>query len=100
MWQYEQVVPAVSSPLLYRGILYTIRYSGVLATFALVDRRVLGQGAPDWDNCQALHLAVVADREIYFTAKNGKVSVVKVGEDRRPQSVTLKQPEDPAVGID
>ena len=81
LWRYEKAVPVVSSPLLYEGILYTVKDGGILTAFDPADGKVLKQGRLTGAVDKYYASPVAADGKIYFASENGKISVVKAGED-------------------
>jgi outer membrane protein assembly factor BamB len=81
LWTYERSVPQVSSPLLYKGVLYTVKDGGVLTAFDPEKGTVLKQarlrGAID-----AYYASpVAADGKIFLVSEAGKVSVVTAGAE-------------------
>jgi outer membrane protein assembly factor BamB len=81
LWRQERSVPQVSSPLLYRGILYTIKDGGILTSLDPATGTVLKQSRlPDAiDSYYASPVA--ADDKIFLLSENGKIAVVKPGRD-------------------
>ena len=81
LWKYEKAVPVVSSPLLYRGVLYTIKDGGILTAFDPETGKVLKQGRLKGAVDTYFSSPVAADGKIYVISQAGKVSVVKPGAD-------------------
>jgi outer membrane protein assembly factor BamB len=79
MWRYEKAVPVVSSPLLYRKILYTIKDGGILTALDPRDGQVLKQGRLTGAIDKYYASPVAANGKIYFASQNGKISVVQAG---------------------
>ncbi len=79
LWRYDRAVPIVSSPLLYEGILYTIKDGGILSSLDPATGKVLKSArVPDAiDNYYASPVA--ADGKIYLASETGKVSVIRPG---------------------
>jgi outer membrane protein assembly factor BamB len=81
LWSYDRSVPQVSSPLLYKGILYTVKDGGVLTALDPERGAVLKQarlrGAID-----AYYASpVAADNKLILVSEAGKVSVVSAGAE-------------------
>jgi outer membrane protein assembly factor BamB len=87
LWEYEKGVPVVSSPLLFRGNLYTIKDGGILTVLEARTGRVLNQSR--LSNAVDSYYAspVAGDGKIYFLSEKGKVSVVEAGEGFRTLAV-------------
>ncbi len=87
LWRYEKAVPVVSSPLLYQGILYTIKDGGILTAFNPADGKVLKQARLTGAIDKYFASPVAADGKIYFASENGKLGVVEAGADWRVLAV-------------
>jgi len=76
LWSYDRSVPQVSSPLLYKGVLYTVKDGGILTALDPESGKVLKQarlrGAVD----AYYSSPVAADGKILLVSEQGKVSVV------------------------
>jgi outer membrane protein assembly factor BamB len=81
LWKYEKAVPVVSSPLLYQGVLYTIKDGGILTAFDPETGTVVKQGRLQVAIDTYFSSPVAADGKIYVISQAGKVSVVKPGAD-------------------
>jgi len=76
LWSYDRSVPQVSSPLLYKGILYTVKDGGVLTALdpekGVVLKQARVRGAID-----AYYASpVAANDKLILVSEAGKVSVV------------------------
>ncbi|MCP5115137.1 MAG: PQQ-like beta-propeller repeat protein, partial [bacterium] len=80
LWTYEKAVPVVSSPLLYRGSLYTIKDGGILTVFDAWNGQVLHQGRLRDAVDKYFASPVASGGRVYFLSERGKVSVVKAGD--------------------
>jgi outer membrane protein assembly factor BamB len=81
LWSYDRSVPQVSSPLLYKGVLYTVKDGGVLTALdperGVVLKQARLRGAID-----AYYASpVAADNKVILVSENGKVSVVSAGPE-------------------
>lgn len=80
VWRYDKGLPFLTAPLLYEGVLYTIR-NGTLTTFSpetgalLTQRRVM--------NALGEYYAspIAGDGKIYLVSLEGQVTVLKAGAD-------------------
>ncbi|MCI0622280.1 MAG: PQQ-like beta-propeller repeat protein [Acidobacteria bacterium] len=81
LWQIDRSVPVVSSPLLYLGVLYTIKDGGIFSALDPASGRIHRQARLPGaiDNYYASPVA--ADSKIFVVSETGKVSVVKAGKD-------------------
>jgi outer membrane protein assembly factor BamB len=93
LWRYDRSVPVVSSPLLYGGILYTIKDGGILTALDAKSGAVLKQ-ARLRDAVDSYYSSpVAADGKIYLLSENGKATVVEPGREWRQLSTTdLEEP--------
>jgi outer membrane protein assembly factor BamB len=81
LWSQERFVPQVSSPLLYQGILYTIKDGGILTAFNPKSGEILKQSRLR-DALDAYYSSPVAsDGKVYVVSENGKAVVIKAGAD-------------------
>jgi len=79
LWKTPKSLPNVPSPLLYRGVLYTLKEGGILTSFDPKTGEVLKQarlqGAPG-----AYYASpVAADGKLYAVSEEGKAAVVRAG---------------------
>ncbi len=79
LWKNPKSLPNVPSPLLYRGVLYTLKEGGILTSFDPKTGEVLKQarlqGAPG-----AYYASpVAADGKLYAVSEEGKAAVVQAG---------------------
>ncbi len=93
LWKYDRSVPVVSSPLLYDGVLYTIKDGGVLTSLDAKTGEVLKQ-ARLRDAVDSYYSSpVVADGKMYILSENGKATVVKPGREWQQLNTTdLEEP--------
>ena len=79
LWRNDRFVPQVSSPLLYKGVLYTIKDGGILTSMdpktGVIHKTARVAGAID-----AYYSSPVAgDGKLYLASEKGVVSVIKPG---------------------
>ena len=81
LWRYRGKLPAISSPLVYRGIVYFADQRGYVTSLnadsgeLLKSERIPGAGT------QYFASPVAADGKIYFAGATGKISVLQAGAD-------------------
>jgi len=87
LWRNEKFVPQVSSPLLYQGVLYTIKDGGILSSLdaktGAIHKTARIPGAID----AYYSSPVAADGKLYIASEKGKVSVIKAGGEWEPLHV-------------
>lgn len=88
LWRNERFVPQVSSPLLYDGVLYTIKDGGILTSLdpktGTIHKTARIPGAID-----AYYSSPVAsDGKLYIASEKGRVSVIKAAAEWEPLHVT------------
>ena len=78
-WRFTKSLPGISSPVLYKHVLYLVKGGGIVTALDPVAGRVLNQtrliGALD----DYFSSPVAAEGKIYLTSLSGKVSVLKAG---------------------
>ena len=81
VWQIDRSVPVVSSPLLYKDVLYTIKDGGILSALDPASGKIHKQARLPGaiDNYYASPVA--ADGKIFVVSETGKLSVVKAGKE-------------------
>jgi outer membrane protein assembly factor BamB len=80
-WRLEKGVPKVSSPLVYDGVLYSVRNGGIFASIDLGSGKVLQQARLTGALGNYYASPVAADGKIYAASQEGKVAVVKAGAE-------------------
>jgi len=81
LWQIDRAVPVVSSPLLYEGVLYTIKDGGILSALDPATGKIHKQARLTGaiDNYYASPVA--AGGKIFIVSEAGKLSVVEAGKE-------------------
>ena len=81
LWQMDRSVPVVSSPLLYQGVLYTIKDGGILSALDPVSGQIHKQARLPGAIDNYFASPVAADSKIFVVSETGKLSVVKAGKE-------------------
>jgi outer membrane protein assembly factor BamB len=81
LWSYDRSVPQVSSPLLYKGVLYTVKDGGILTALDPERGTLLKQGRLRGAIDAYYSSPVAAGGKIFVASENGKVSVVSAGAE-------------------
>jgi outer membrane protein assembly factor BamB len=79
LWDYERAVPEVPSPLLYQGVLYTVKDGGILTALDAGSGELLRQGRVQGAIDKFFSSPVAADGKIYLVSETGKFAVLKAG---------------------
>lgn len=79
LWKVGKTLPNVPSPLLYRGVLYTLKEGGIFTSYNPATGEVLKQGrlAGALDDYYASPIAT--DGRIYVVSETGKATVIQAG---------------------
>jgi outer membrane protein assembly factor BamB len=75
-WKSTRSLPYVSSPLHYKGRLFTVKNGGLVSAYDVKNGHVIYQDERINAPGDYYASAVAADNRIYFTSQNGIVSVV------------------------
>jgi outer membrane protein assembly factor BamB len=81
VWRVSKGLPYVTAPLLYDHILYVIRNGGILSTFDPETGKLLREARLKDAIGEYYAQPVAADGKIYFVNKDGKVTVIRPGEN-------------------
>lgn len=79
LWRYEKSLPNVSSPLLYRSVLYLVKDGGIVTTLDPNSGEVLKQARLPGAADRYYSSPVGADDKVYLISQNGKAPVLKAG---------------------
>jgi outer membrane protein assembly factor BamB len=93
IWKYDRAVPQVSSPLLYEGILYTIKDGGVFTSFDPRTGNVQKQARLPKAIDSYYASPVAADKKVIVVSETGKISILKAG--REWESLAVNDMEEP-----
>jgi outer membrane protein assembly factor BamB len=75
-WRTEPGGPYTSTPVAYRGLLYSVRDEGILSVFDLATGERVYQQRTNGTHAASL---LASDGKVYVTAEGGEVTVVKAG---------------------
>ncbi len=92
VWDYERAVPVVSTPLLYEGVLYTIKDGGILTAFDAKSGEVIHQGRLPGAVEKYYASPVAAAGRIYFLSEQGKATVLAADSRERLALNDLAEP--------
>lgn len=79
LWKNPRSLPNVPSPLVYRGVLYTLKEGGILTSFDLKTGEILKQGRLKGAPGAYYSSPVAADGKIYAISEEGKAAVIRAG---------------------
>jgi len=81
VWRHKRGLPYVPSPVLYQGVLYSVRNGGIITSIDAGTGEVRKEGrAPD---AAGLYIAspVAGDGKVYFAGAEGKITIVKAAAE-------------------
>jgi len=81
LWRYKRGMPYVPSPVLYQGIVFSVRTGGIITAIDLRTGQVLKEGRSTDAMGDYFASPVGADGKIYLANADGKVSVLKSGAE-------------------
>ena len=88
VWQYFRSLPDVPSPLVYRGVVYSLRNGGILTALDAKTGEVLKQG-PIREAIDSYYASLVAgDGKIYALSETGKLTIIRAGGGWEPLGTT------------
>jgi len=79
LWKNPRTLPNVPSPLVYRGVLYTLKEGGIFTSFDLETGEILKQGRLAGAPGAYYSSPVASDGKIYAVSEEGKVAVIQAG---------------------
>jgi outer membrane protein assembly factor BamB len=79
LWKNPRTLPNVPSPLVYRGVLYTLKEGGILTSFDIKTGAILKQARLPGGPGDYYSSPVAADGKIYAVSEEGKASVIQAG---------------------
>jgi outer membrane protein assembly factor BamB len=79
VWKNARSLPNVPSPLVYQGVLYTLKEGGILTSFDMRTGEILKQARLQDAPGDYYASPVAADGKIYAVSEEGKVVVVQAG---------------------
>ena len=81
LWKFEKSLPNIPSPVLYKGVLYVLREGGIMTALDPVTGAVLKQGRIEGALDTYYSSPVAAEDKIYTLSNDGKMGVLKAGQD-------------------
>jgi len=81
LWRYKRGIPYVPSPILYQGVVFSVRTGGIITAIDLRTGQVLKEGRSMDAMGDYFASPVGADGKIYLANADGKVSVLKAGSE-------------------
>jgi outer membrane protein assembly factor BamB len=78
-WRATKGLPEVSSPLLYKDVLYLVKNGGILTTLNPATGEVLKQGRLQGALGEYFASPVAGDNQVFTVSGEGKVTVLKAG---------------------
>jgi outer membrane protein assembly factor BamB len=81
LWSYFKSLPNVSSPVLYKDVIYLVKDGGILTSLDCKTGQVLKQARLQGALDQYFASPVAADDKVFLVSESGKITVVKAGPD-------------------
>lgn len=81
LWKHSKSLPNVPSPLLYRGLLYTLKEGGILTSFDAKTGTITKQARLSGALGDYYASPVAADGKIYTISEEGKAAVIQAGSE-------------------
>lgn len=78
-WQFTKSYPNIPAPLLYRGVLYSIKTGGIITALDPATGEVLKAGRTEKAMEEYFSSPVAGDGKLFLVSESGKVSVVGAG---------------------
>ncbi|MBL8229501.1 MAG: PQQ-binding-like beta-propeller repeat protein [Bryobacterales bacterium] len=79
LWKQSKSLPNVPSPLVYRGVLYTLKEGGIFTSYDPKTGEILKQGRLPGALGNYFASPVAADGKIYLASEEGKITVLEAG---------------------
>jgi outer membrane protein assembly factor BamB len=87
-WRYTKAIPYYSSPLIYRGVLYTVKDGGIVSAFDPADGKVHKVGRLPDATAEFYASPVAGDGRLFFVNVDGKLIAARAGVDWEPLTST------------
>lgn len=81
IWKNSRVLPNVPSPLVYKGVLYTLKEGGIFVSYDLKTGQIVKQGRLQGAIGSYYASPVAADGKIYTISEEGIAAVIEAGAD-------------------
>lgn len=79
VWKNARSLPNVPSPLVYRGVLYTLKEGGILTSFDIRTGQIIKQARLQGALGDYYASPVAGDGKVYTVSEEGKVVVIEAG---------------------
>jgi len=79
LWENPRSLPNVPSPLVYRGVLYTLKEGGILTSFDMRTGEIAKQARLQSALGDYYASPVAADGKLYVVSEEGKATVIQAG---------------------
>ena len=79
LWKNSRSLPNVPSPLVYRGVLYTLKEGGILTSFDMRTGEIIKQARLEGAPGDYYASPVAADGKLYAVSEEGKAVVIQAG---------------------
>ena len=79
LWKNSRSLPNVPSPLVYRGVVYTLKEGGILTSFDIKTGEIVKQARLQGALGAYYASPVAADGKIYAISEEGKAAVIRAG---------------------
>ena len=79
IWKQSKSLPNVPSPLLYQGVLYTLKEGGILTSYNPENGAILKQARVEGAPGDYFASPVGADGRLYLVSEGGKAAVIQPG---------------------
>jgi outer membrane protein assembly factor BamB len=81
LWKNSRLLPNVPSPLVYEGVLYTLKEGGIFVSYDIKTGEILKQGRLQGAIGSYYSSPVAADGKIYTISEEGQAAVIQAGAD-------------------
>ena len=81
LWKNPRLLPNVPSPLVYKGILYTLKEGGIFVSYDIKTGEILKQARLQGAIGEYYASPIAADDRIYTVSEEGKAVVIQAGAD-------------------
>jgi outer membrane protein assembly factor BamB len=79
LWKNARSLPNVPSPLVYRGVLYTLKEGGILTSFDIRTGETIKQARLEGALGDYYASPIAADGKLYVVSEEGKATVIQAG---------------------
>lgn len=81
LWRVQRNVPYIPAPLLYQGVFYMVKTGGIITSLDAATGAILKQGRAPGALGEYYASPVAADGKIFVASQEGKITVLKAGEE-------------------